>query len=242
MGYRLSLLLAFALMAAAGPVQACMADNSIEAAPGIYIPSSPTGSIGLQFATLPAQMRGYLRMGFRKPGDRWDIAETGENDLVAWRAEPEANGLKLWLWGKTEGTTDLPLRYLPSKGAARPGRILVHIAPPLPPPEPLTLTVEGPEFTGTVSYGRSFRISLKTPLAPDHRWEVKEAVFSNATAPGRENWEPFTVEAMPAESGLFRAITWGQTARIVFIQKRDGWQLFPHTATLLLTVMPTPTC
>lgn len=44
------------------------------------------------------------------------------------------------------------------------------------------------------------------------------------------------------EADLFLASARGKAARIVFIQKSDGWQLFPDTVTLLLEVMPTPKC
>ncbi|OAN46103.1 hypothetical protein A6A04_20765 [Paramagnetospirillum marisnigri] len=72
--------------------------------------------------------------------------------------------------------------------------------------------------------------------------EVKEAVVSARNDQGEEIQRPFIVEQAPGESGLFKTGVSGETARIVFIQKSDGWQLFPDTVTLILTVLPTPLC
>ena len=235
--------LALIMVATADPVQACMADNDIDVGYGTLMPSSSSRSTVGHVVQLPAQARGYMRMGILAAGDRWDIAETGENGLVQWRAEHGSNGLKLWLRGKAEGRSELRLRYIPLNKAPRPGaRIFVQITPPLPPPELPLLTVEKEEFTGSIGSHRPFNIRLKTPLAPEHRWEVKEAVYSTRNVRGEEEWKPFVVEALPTESGLFQAITFGESARIVFIQKSDGLQLFPDAVTLLLSVRPTPTC
>jgi hypothetical protein len=147
------------------------------------------------------------------------------------------------MWGKAEGFADFRLRYVPLNKPPRAGaRIIVKIAPPLPPPQLPLLTVEGETFTGRVTSYRPFNIRLKAPLAPGHRWEVKEAVVSARNDQGEEIQRPFIVEPEPGESGLFKTGVSGETAHIVFIQKSDGWQLFPDTVTLTLTLMPVPLC
>lgn len=66
-------------------------------------------------------------------------------------------------------------------------------------------------------------------------------VYRNRTAGDGDEWHPIEVYAQGVD-GLFLASTLGVSARIVFIQKSDGWQLFPDTVTLLLEVAPTPMC
>lgn len=236
---RLSPFLILGLMAMASPVQACMADNDVDAGAGLSFPSS--GSV-FQFAHLPAQARGFVRMKLQTAGDRWEIAETGEIGPLAWRAVHGGEGLKLWIWGKAEGQVEIPLRYVSAKGSPRPARIVVKITPPLPPPELPLLTVDSATFTGTIGSHRPFNIRLKIPLAPDHHWEVREAVSSRYNGPGEAEWKPFDVKPLPAESDLFQAITYGEKARIVFIQKSQDGQSLPETVTLILTVMPATAC
>ena len=107
---RLSPFLILGLMATAGPVQACMADNDVDAAAGLSFPSS--GHV-FQFAHLPAQARGFVRMKLLTAGDRWEIAETGEVGPLAWRAVHGGEGLKLWMWGKAEGQVEIPPSLCP---------------------------------------------------------------------------------------------------------------------------------
>ena len=97
-------------------------------------------------------------------------------------------------------------------------------------------------FTGTVDSHRPFNIRLKTPLAPGHHWEVREAVYSSSNGPDGGEWKPFDVTPLPAGNDLFQARANGEKARIVFVQKGEDGQVLPETVTLILTVMPTPLC
>jgi hypothetical protein len=193
-------------------------------------------------ADLPAGQTGVLRLGVVADGDRLEIASDGDGDIVQWRATPVSDkgydgmGLHVTIIGRQEGATQIPLRYVPRDGKPLDVQLRVRVTAPEPPPPPPMLTVEGKTFKGRVHDYYPFQIRLMTPLAPDHRWEVKEAVFRD-----REQWHPIEIRAQ-GEEGLFLASTRGEFARIVFIQKSDGWQLFPDTVTLLLDVMPVPKC
>ena len=197
---------------------------------------------------LPARGVGFIRLGVVAKGDRLEAAPEGESDVAKWKATPmpdeqeDGIGLRVRVWGRQEGEANIPFRYVGRDGGSEDVRLRIYVNPPEPPPPPPTLTVEGATFKGRVHDYRTFQIHLKTPLAPGHRWEVKEAVYRDPYTPDGEQWRPIGVDARPGEEGVFQTSTRGDFARIVFIQKSDGWQLFPDTVTLLLDVAPTPKC
>ena len=200
------------------------------------------------FGKLSAQSAGFIRLKPGETGDRWEAAPEGEDDLAKWWFTPTGDGQKgdgglmLRVSAKKEGVTEIPLRYVPLRGKPQDLRYRLHVDPPVPPPEPPELIVEGETFKGRVQDYRTFLIRLKTPLAPGHRWEVKEAVYHEWNTANGDKWVPFEVLARHGQEGLFMVSAHGDSARIVFVQKRDGWQLFPDTVTLLLDVSPTPKC
>jgi hypothetical protein len=197
---------------------------------------------------LPAGAVGFIKLGVVANGDRLEAAPDGESDVAKWWVTPipdqhydGGTGLNVRVVGKRVGETQISLRYVARDGETQDVQLRVTVNPPEPPPPPPTLTVEGETFKGRVYDYRTFQIRLKMPLAPGHRWEVKEAVYHDRTTRDGEQWLPVGVHAQ-GEEGLFLASAQGDFARIVFIQKRDGWQLFPDTVTLLLEVAPTPKC
>jgi len=244
--------LALALMATPGQARACMSEG-VDAHGGIYRPLAlsidgvPSGvMVGVVSGGLPMRTSGFLRLGIRQSGDRWEIGESGDTDRLSWRAQQidganvEAAAVKIWLWGKAEGRVEIPLRYLPAKGRPAPGIVVITVGPPPPPPAPATLTVEGEELGAWFDSYRPLLIRLKPPLAPDHRWEVKEAATSDQT--GGDDWRTLAVEPVADDGALFRIVAPGQRLRIVFAQRRDGWQLFADTVTVSLTAYPIPKC
>lgn len=224
--------------------RACMTEQDVDVTGGrIFIPIAPNhwrSPIGF----MPAQRRAYLRLGVLEKGDRWEIPASGEDDLLMWKTETAGAeaGLKVWLLGKAEGQATLPLRYVPAKGEPGGVHFIVIIKPPILPPGPPTLVVKGNEFTGNVAYGREFFIRLAKPLPPNHRWEVKEALYSDNFQPQANDWLPFDLSPLADQSGGFGATARGQAIRISFVEKSDGWLLFPQTVTMRLTVDPTPKC
>lgn len=189
----------------------------------------------------------FIRLGLVDEGDRWEASPTGESDLVKWWAGPmddksRGTGLKVRVVGKKAGDAEIPLRYIPQHAEPQDVGLRVYVKaapPPLPPP---VLTVEGETFKASVSDNERFHVRLKTPLPRGHRWEVKEAVFHYPYTDNGDKWRPIEVVADENDAGLFFASTRGDAARIVFVEKSDGWLLFPDTVTLLLEVDPTPKC
>ncbi|MBC7953291.1 MAG: hypothetical protein H7Z12_15905 [Rhodospirillaceae bacterium] len=250
-----SLLVLLGLVAGVVPAQACGRTDkdmgrSFPAVP-LIATNTATGERKLMWnlmGVLHAQEAGYIMLSPYETGDRWDAAEKGENDTAQWWASPQpdaAHGggaMKLRVTAKREGRTEIPLRYIPKQGVPDDVSFRVIVDPAEPPPEPPTLTVEGETFQGRVRDYRTFQIRLKTPLPPGYRWEVKEAVYLDWNTSNGDQWLPVDISASQGDDGLFFASTRGKSARIVFIQKRDGWQLFPDTVTLLLEVAPTPLC
>jgi hypothetical protein len=246
---------ALGLLMAANPAQACgRSDKDLgygsPAAP-LIATNSATGESKVMWrlsGVLHAQEAGYIRLKPYESGDRWDAADKGENEIAQWWTSPQRDaeradgGMRLRVAAKREGRTEIPLRYIPKQGAPQEQSFSLTVDPPEPPPEPTTLTVEGDEFKGSVSEYRTFQIRLKTPLPAGYHWEVKEAAYHARHGADADKWLPMDIAARPGDDTLFWASTRGDVARIVFVQKSDGWQLFPDTVTLLLDVMPTPKC
>lgn len=188
---------------------------------------------------------GYIRLMPHEIGDSWEGAGKGEDDTAQWWISPlqdgQKKGMKLRVSAKREGRTEVPLRYVPKLGAPEDMTFSIHVDPPEPPPAPPTLTVEGETFSGAAREHQTFHIHLKAPLPSGYRWDVKEAQYTPHGSDG-DKWLPMEFPQRQGEDGLFRASAQGRKARIVFIRKSDGWQLFPDTVTLLLDVMPTPKC
>ncbi|MEO5336247.1 MAG: hypothetical protein H7841_05035 [Magnetospirillum sp. WYHS-4] len=118
--------------------------------------------------------------------------------------------------------------------------LLTIEAPPLP-LGPRIVTVDKSDFKGSVTQRHDFRLHMAVPLAPGHRWEIKEAV-QNTGGTTSEKWEPFDLKPLPGEAGVFGGSAGGYPIRIVFVEKSDGWQLFPETVTVLLSIELIPLC
>jgi hypothetical protein len=232
MNIRLLALVLLGLTATAGSVEACGGTgrklHAMDGAPGFFLSEG-----------LPAGTKGYFKMEVKAPGDHWEIAAKGENELVAWSTDSSAEGQTLWLFGKAAGKAEIPLRYVSAEGRSRPAKVFVRIDEAPPPPPVPSITVDKEEVTARVASRRGFFIRLTVPLAPDHRWEVKEAVFTDW---GEEKWQPF--ERLPQQegAGIFGSAVSGKKARIVFVQKSDAGQLSADTVTLLLDLESLPLC
>ncbi len=213
--------------------------------------NSETGEKGLiwkLFGHLPAQGAGFIRLRPSETGDRWEAISEGEDELAKWRFTPTGNdqkrdgGLVLRVSAKKEGATNIPLRYVPASGAPQDLHFRLYVSPPPSPPEPQTLRVEGETFRGRVDNHSTFLIHLKKPLAPGHRWEVKEAVYQEWDTSNGDKWLPIDVSRRQGEEGHFMTSAQGQSARIVFVQKGSDGQYSAETVTLLLDVTPTAMC
>ncbi|CAA7626086.1 exported hypothetical protein [Candidatus Terasakiella magnetica] len=229
---RLLALALLGLTATAGPVEACGGTGrkllAMDGAPGFFLAE-----------ILPAGTKGYFKMEVKAPGDHWEIAAKGENEQVAWSADSSADGQTLWLFGKAAGKAEIPLRYVLADGRSRPARVFVRIGEAPPPPPVPSITIDKEEVSARVASHHGFLIRLTVPLAPDHSWEVKEAVFADW---GEEKWQPFERLPQQESAGVFGMAVLGKKARIVFVQKGDAGELSSNTVTLLLDVEPIPLC
>ncbi|MBF0324486.1 MAG: hypothetical protein HQL42_05380 [Alphaproteobacteria bacterium] len=240
-----SFLALFGLGVIAGPAWACGGGPKDlghgHAIRPLLVTNTATGERWLRWyvdGSLHAGESGFFRLPPFEPGDRWDSAGQGGDAIAGWSVQPFTDGrLTITVQGRTEGDTKIPVRYVPKQGEPQDVPVSVTVKPPEPPP---TLTVEGPTFTGSVAEYRTFQIRLKIPLPEGYRWEVAEA--QHLPYGGEGKWLPSRPPEPRDGDGLFWASAQGQRTRIVFIQKRDGWQLFPDTVTLELDVMPTPKC
>ena len=252
---RLSSLLAFAVITVVSPVLACVDDGIDASYGGVYRPfplsidGIPSGvTLGPLSGGLPIHTPGFIRLGLLRIGDHWDIPDSGATDLVSWGVQVRGDGdsgseaIRVALWGKAEGTAKISVRYVPATGAPAAGAIILHIGPPLPPPPPPTLIVEADRGTRFFDKNRPLLIRVTAPLAADHRWEVKEALYSDRSSGDEEPWKQLAITPSATEAGLFETAPPGERVRIVFVQRRDGWQLFPETVTLLLIAKPIPKC
>jgi hypothetical protein len=192
--------------------------------------------------TLHAGEAGSFRLA-PDTDSQWAGGDSGENDIVAWRisSRREDGEVTVHLTGKREGRTQIPVRYVPKQGSPGDVALSLSVGPPAPPVPPPTLSVEGDTFTGSVSEHRTFQIRLMKPLQEGYRWDIKEAQYLPYGG-DEEKWLPLDNPEPRGEAGLFWASAQGKRARIVFVQKRDGWQPFPDTVTLDLNVWPTPKC
>lgn len=244
MPIRTLFLVFLAIATTSGSAFACMDDEDNL---GEFQPAEVDGRVvGNPIGSLYAQARAVMILGLLAKGDRWEFPPGGENEQVAWDAQLIEDGqagpgfVRLRLWGKTPGLAMIPLRYVHANGRSQRTNLLsLRVSPAPPPPPPPTLTVTGSQFSGGVPYGRGFLIRLAKPLTPGDRWEVKEAVYGDGSG---TDWKPIEVTAQAEEPGVFTAISRGSVGRIVFVRKRDGWQLFPETVTINLIVTPVPKC
>lgn len=244
MPIRTLLLALLATVAISGSAIACM-DNDEEL--GQFQPTLLDGQVfGNPIGALHAQARAVMTLGLLAKGDHWELPPGGEDEHVAWDAQMVVGDgagpgfVRLRLWGKAAGLSMIPLRYVHANGNSRGINLMsLRVLPAPPPPPPQTLTVSDGEFNGGVPYGRGFLIRLTKPLPPGTRWEVKEAVYRDADD---GNGMPIEITAQNGEPGTFTAVSRGRIAHIVFVQKRDGWQLFPETVTINLIIEPVPKC
>jgi hypothetical protein len=253
MAHRFSpILVALGLFAVAAPAQACGRQEKDMGygypARAMVATNSATGKSRIMWrldGTLRAGEDGYIRLMPHEIGDSWEGADKGGDDTAQWWISPlqdgDKRGVRLRVSAKREGRTEVPLRYVSKLGAPEDMTFSIHVDPPEPPPPPPTLTVGDEIFTGAVREHQTFQISLNIPLPSGYRWDVKEAQYTPYGSDG-DKWLPMEPPQRLGGDGLFRASAQGRKARIVFIQKSDGWQLFPDTVTLLLDVMPTPKC
>jgi len=237
MAPRVVFLVFLALMTAIQPSLACINDDTEQL--GEFQPSIVDGRVvGNPIGSMHVDGRAVLRLGLVGKGDHWELPPGGGTDLVDWETrvlDGDPGVLNVSLWGKKPGLAMIPLRYVRASGAPAGTSLLsLRVSPPPPPPPPPTLTVTKAEFSGGVLAGWTFLIHLAVPLAPDHHWEIREAVTSDG--------EPVELAPQAGEAGLFKGVPRGRQIRIVFVAKSDGWQLFPETVTLNLIVSPIPKC
>ncbi len=128
----------FSLLAAlvwAVSANACSSDEPVQiAADAFFAPAdgtSPLISVNLQ-----AGKRGYLHLGRRNAGDRWEIEDRPMHETLMWRLDPEdiqtkdMRPVRLWLLGSNEGIDSFPARFVPQNGAPVEVHVMVTIIPP----------------------------------------------------------------------------------------------------------------